>query len=325
MNHTVRKIFEENGTFHRYSCPYTPQQNGRAERKHRHIVETGLAMLLNAHVPASFWADAFASATHIINRVPTPLLENKSPFQVLFNQEPKFSNFRVYGCRVFPYLRDYAKHKLEPRSLPCIFIGYCSSHKGFRCLDPTTNRVFISRHARFNESSFSFKDSHTTTNLNHLLLTSFCEDIPIGQTKSQQPNQPTTQPPTSPLQTNSHGPPASHSCPICTSAPQPTEAHQQPHDPLQNQQNNPTGSSTQPNSSTTPEPLSPAAPEPPSSAIPEPPSSAIHKPQMESFRYKMQRLSKKLESFRYKINLNEVSLWEYRSTSIMVFCREISY
>ncbi|KAJ0624243.1 putative RNA-directed DNA polymerase [Helianthus annuus] len=183
-------------------------------------------MLFNAHVPASFWADAFASATHIINRVPTPLLENKSPFQVLFNQEPKFSNFRVYGCRVFPYLRDYAKHKLEPRSLPCIFIGYCSSHKGFRCLDPTTNRVFISRHARFNESSFLFKDSHTTTNLNHLLLTSFCEDIPIGQTKSQQPNQPTTQPPTSPLQTNSHGPPASHSCPICTSAPQSTEAHQ---------------------------------------------------------------------------------------------------
>ncbi|XP_076933194.1 uncharacterized protein LOC143599004 [Bidens hawaiensis] len=55
VNHTVRRIFEENGTFHRYSCPYTPQQNGRAEQKHRHIVETGLAMLFNAHISASYW------------------------------------------------------------------------------------------------------------------------------------------------------------------------------------------------------------------------------------------------------------------------------
>ncbi|GJZ79406.1 retrovirus-related pol polyprotein from transposon TNT 1-94 [Tanacetum coccineum] len=82
VNQIVRKIFEDNGTFHRFSCPYTPQQNGRAERKHRHIVETGLAMLFNAHVPASYWVDAFTTATFIINRLPTPLLKNKSPFEL---------------------------------------------------------------------------------------------------------------------------------------------------------------------------------------------------------------------------------------------------
>lgn len=54
VNNIVRKIFEDNGTFHQISCPYTPQQNGRAERKHRHIVETGLAMLFHSHVPASY-------------------------------------------------------------------------------------------------------------------------------------------------------------------------------------------------------------------------------------------------------------------------------
>ncbi|GJV84934.1 putative RNA-directed DNA polymerase [Tanacetum coccineum] len=48
VNHTVRKIFEDNGTLHRLSCPYTPQQNGRAERKHRHLVETGLVILFHA-------------------------------------------------------------------------------------------------------------------------------------------------------------------------------------------------------------------------------------------------------------------------------------
>ncbi|GKB40837.1 retrovirus-related pol polyprotein from transposon TNT 1-94 [Tanacetum coccineum] len=56
---TVRKIFEDNGTLHRLSCPYTPQQNGRAERKHRHLVETGLAMLFMLNVPASYWLCTF--------------------------------------------------------------------------------------------------------------------------------------------------------------------------------------------------------------------------------------------------------------------------
>ena len=46
---------------------HTPQQNGRAERKHQHITETGLAMLFNAGAPASLWVDAFSSATYIIN------------------------------------------------------------------------------------------------------------------------------------------------------------------------------------------------------------------------------------------------------------------
>ncbi|GJR67876.1 retrovirus-related pol polyprotein from transposon TNT 1-94 [Tanacetum coccineum] len=178
VNQIVRKIFEDNGTFHRFSCPYTPQQNGRAERKHRHIVETGLAMLFNAHVPASYWVDAFTTATFIINRLPTPLLKNKSPFELLFNQHPQYDNFRTYGCQVFPYLRDYSQHKLEPRSIPCIFIGYSLQHKGYRCLDPTTSRVFVTRHARFNETVFPFIGSSCNPNISTLELTTFLPDVP---------------------------------------------------------------------------------------------------------------------------------------------------
>ena len=200
-----------------YSCPYTPQQNGRAERKHRHIVETSLAMLFNAHVPAQYWVDAFTSATYIINRVPSPLLDNKSPFELLFGQEPNYSNFRVYGCQVFPYLRDYAKHKLEPRSLPCIFIGYSSSHKGFRCLDPSTNRIFISRHGRFNESYYSFKDTNANLDSKNLVLTTFCEEPPFSQ------NQNTLPLPKSP---SSNPSPSTHTgpnmaCPLCNPSPKP--------------------------------------------------------------------------------------------------------
>jgi hypothetical protein len=47
-------FFRSLGIAHRVSCPHTHQQNGSAERKHRHIVETGLALLAHAHVPLKF-------------------------------------------------------------------------------------------------------------------------------------------------------------------------------------------------------------------------------------------------------------------------------
>jgi transposase InsO family protein len=62
------------GIEQRFSCPYTPAQNGKAERKHRHITETGLTLLFHAHTPLTMWVEAFSTATYIINRLPTPVL-----------------------------------------------------------------------------------------------------------------------------------------------------------------------------------------------------------------------------------------------------------
>lgn len=171
-------MFHKNGTHHRFSCPYTPPQNARAERKHRHIVETGLAMMFNANVPTSYWVEAVTSAVFIINRMPSSVLKEKSPFELLYHQVPDYRIFRVFGCRVYPYLRHHALHKLAPRSIPCIFIGYSSTHKGFRCLDPITSRIYVSRHVQFDETLFPFADSmshNTVTKFSPLPITTFSD------------------------------------------------------------------------------------------------------------------------------------------------------
>ncbi|KAJ9566476.1 hypothetical protein OSB04_002442 [Centaurea solstitialis] len=170
-----KKKKKKNGIHHRISCPHTPQQNGRAERKHRHITETGLAMLFNAHAPASYWVDAFTSATYIINRLPSKLLQNKSPFELLFGVSPNYDTFRIFGCRVFPYLRDYATHKLAPRSISCVFIGYNTNYKGYRCLDLSTSRIYTTRHAQFDESSFPFTGVMDKVDLASLVFSSYYE------------------------------------------------------------------------------------------------------------------------------------------------------
>ena len=156
FNHSVCGIFEEHDIFHQLSCLHTPQQNGRAERKHRHIVEAGLAMLFHVHVPTSYWVDSFSSATYIINRLLTKVLNNHSPYELLFSHIPSYDNFRTFGCQVYPYLRDYSAHKLSPWSIPWIYIGYHPQCKGYKCLDPATSHIYITRHACFNETSFPF-------------------------------------------------------------------------------------------------------------------------------------------------------------------------
>lgn len=59
----------------------------------------------------------------------------------------------------FPWLKPYSSSKLEPRSHPCCFLGYCPHSKGYRCLDMSSSKVYISRHVTFLESEFPFATS----------------------------------------------------------------------------------------------------------------------------------------------------------------------
>ena len=61
-------------TVHQLTCPGTFQQNGRAERKFRHILNTIRALLLSAKVPAPFWGEVTLHAIHAINRIQSPVI-----------------------------------------------------------------------------------------------------------------------------------------------------------------------------------------------------------------------------------------------------------
>jgi hypothetical protein len=61
----------------------------------------------------------------------------------------------VFGCACWPRLRPYNKHKLSFRSKECVFLGYSSLHKWYKCLDPNSGRIHISRDV-FYENVFLF-------------------------------------------------------------------------------------------------------------------------------------------------------------------------
>jgi len=130
------------------TCPHTHHQNGSVERKHRRIVETGLTLLAIAQLPLQYWDHAFLTTTYLINRLPSPSLDNKSPFFLLHLQFPDYKFFKSFGCSCFPFTRPYNNSKLEFRSKECIFLGYSPSHKGYKCLD-SEGRLCISKDVVF--------------------------------------------------------------------------------------------------------------------------------------------------------------------------------
>jgi hypothetical protein len=142
------------GIIHQLSCPHTPQQNGVAERKHRHLIQCALALLSQSKLPIPYWSYAVSTAAHVINKLPTPNLSNKSPWECLFHTKPTLTHLRAFGSQCFPLLTPYNKHKLQPKSVPCIFLGYPFHSKGYTCLDPSSHRVYTSRHVLFHETIF---------------------------------------------------------------------------------------------------------------------------------------------------------------------------
>ncbi|KAG7552999.1 Retrotransposon Copia-like N-terminal [Arabidopsis thaliana x Arabidopsis arenosa] len=69
----LSSYFREHGIIHQTSCVGTPQQNGRVERKHRHILNVARALLFQASLPIKFWGEAVLTAAYLINRTPSSL------------------------------------------------------------------------------------------------------------------------------------------------------------------------------------------------------------------------------------------------------------
>jgi hypothetical protein len=107
-------------------------------------------------MPLKYWDEAFATAAYLINRTPSRVIGHKTPIQKLTGASLNYSHLRVFGCACWPNLRPDNTQKLAFRSTRCVFLGYSTMHKGYKCLDVANGRVYISRDVVFDESIFPF-------------------------------------------------------------------------------------------------------------------------------------------------------------------------
>ncbi|KAJ9686475.1 hypothetical protein PVL29_015399 [Vitis rotundifolia] len=164
FNQILSPYFQSQGILHDLSCVNKPQQNGVAKRKNGHLLNTTRVLLFQGNVPKSYWGKVVLTATYMMNRIPSRVLDNKSPVEILKSFYPHFKTLngltpRVFRCIAFVHVHSQHRDKLDPRAIKCVFLGYSFTQKGYKCYNPSAKKFYISTNVTFTKNKLFFPKS----------------------------------------------------------------------------------------------------------------------------------------------------------------------
>ena len=140
LSFELKRYLEAHGTIHQTTYSDTPQQNGVAERKNRHLLEVVRALLIEAHMPLSYWGHTLTSGAYLINRVPSITIDFRTPSQALIEAivAPVGPNLplHVFGFVAFVHLHASVQQVDTSSIATCLFRASCLS-KGVPMLSPS--------------------------------------------------------------------------------------------------------------------------------------------------------------------------------------------
>lgn len=152
FNSTIIQFFSAQGVIHESPCAHIPHQNGVAERKNRHILEVTRSLIFQANTQKYLSEETLFISVNLINLYPYKssickvqlifykLTALRFHLEIIWNQ-------RYLGVLLYTFNRQ----KFDLRAIKCIFIGYSTTHKGYKCYHPILHRFYVSHDVIFHE------------------------------------------------------------------------------------------------------------------------------------------------------------------------------
>ena len=152
INEEIKKWAAERGITLETTAPYSPSQNGVAERFNRTLLELARAMLIAKKLPVFLWDEAVSHANYLRNRSSTVALADMMPHEAQTGKKPNVSHLREFGCDVWVLDESGTRSKLDPKSKKMIFVGFMDGPKAIRYYDAKNRSIKVSRNVTFNEN-----------------------------------------------------------------------------------------------------------------------------------------------------------------------------
>jgi hypothetical protein len=154
-NGLLADYLKEAGIAHNVSPPYTPQHNGFAERANKTIINMARCMMVQSKLAKEWWGEAVLTAMATTNCLPSIGKSKTSPLELLFGKSPNMSFFRPFGCKAWVVKPNQLRgSKFDPISWEGIMIGYSNNYLAYRIVRKDDKKIFETKHAYFDESSF---------------------------------------------------------------------------------------------------------------------------------------------------------------------------
>ena len=141
-----QQLLIRNGIRHETSSPYSPHQNGTAERNWRTLFDMARCMLIESGLPKSLWPYAVQTAAIVRNRCFNNRTK-QTPYFMLTGRQPDISKMQKFGCICYAYKQD--KRKLDSRCEKGIFVGYDKNSPAYLIFYPDNGKVQKHRLVKF--------------------------------------------------------------------------------------------------------------------------------------------------------------------------------
>ncbi|GJX54141.1 retrovirus-related pol polyprotein from transposon TNT 1-94 [Tanacetum coccineum] len=169
-NHELESFCDEKGISQNFSSPYTPEQNGVAERKNRTLIEAARTMLNGSVLSKHFWTEAVRIACYTQNRSIIVKRHDKTPYEIFRERIPDISYFHMFGCPMFIHNHKDHLGKFDAKADDGYFLGYSFVSKAFRVFNTRRQQVEETYHVTFDESMEAIRQYQVDFDVSYYII-----------------------------------------------------------------------------------------------------------------------------------------------------------